>query len=78
MAADLPTRGTGSRQADIDAYHNVNAVLRGRATHSQRRFEINGRSLESMSIRELKELAAYFAGQIRYANSDKIIRTIEG
>ena len=76
--ADLETRGTGSLQADTDAYHNINAVLRGRATHSQRRFEINGRSLEEMSISELKELSAYFAQQIRYANSGQVIRTVEG
>ena len=75
---DLETRGTGSLQADTEAYQNVNAVLRGRATHSQARFEINGRSLEQMSVSELKELAAYFAQQIRYAKSGQAIRAVEG
>ena len=75
---DLPTRGTGSLAADTTAYQNVNAVLRGRATHSQKRFEINGRSLDSMDISELRELAAYFSQQIRYANSGQTIRTVEG
>ena len=69
---DLETRGTGSLQADTEAYHNINAVLRGRAMHSQMRFEINGRALEQMSISELRELAAYFAQQIRYANGKTI------
>ena len=76
--ADLESRGTGSNQADKDAYHAVNAVLRGRATHSQKRFSINGRELEEMSISELKELAAYFAQQIRYAKSERVIRAVEG
>lgn len=75
---DLETRGEGSLAADTTAYQNINAVLRGRSTHSQRRFEINGRSLENMSIRELKELAAYFAQQIKYANTGQVIRPVEG
>ena len=29
--ADLESRGVGSFQADLDAYHACNAVLRGRA-----------------------------------------------
>lgn len=74
---DLETRGVGSLEADTSAYHNINAVLRGRATHSQRRFEINGRSLEQMSIRELRELAAYFAQQIKYAKTEQVIRLVE-
>ena len=58
--ADLLSRGVGSFQADLDAYHAINAVLRGRAKHSQRQFSINGRSLEEMSISELKELSGVF------------------
>ena len=76
--ADLESRGAGSFQADLDAYHAINAVLRGRAKHSQRQFAINGRSLEEMSISELKELAAYFAQQIRYSRSQRIISAVEG
>ena len=34
--ADLESRGVGSFQADLDAYHAINAVLRGRAKHSQK------------------------------------------
>ena len=49
--ADLESRGTGSFQADLDAYHAINAVLRGTSkTQSQKQFSINGRSLEEMSI----------------------------
>ena len=76
--ADLESRGTGSSQADLDAYHAINSVLRGRASHSQRQFAINGRSLEEMSISELKELAAYFAQQIRYSRNQRIITAVEG
>ena len=76
--ADLESRGVGSFQADLDAYHACNAVLRGRSSHSQRQFSINGRSLEEMSISELKELAAYFAQQIRYSRNQRIISAVEG
>ena len=75
--ADLESRGVGSFQADLDAYHSINAVLRGRANHSQKQFSINGRSLEEMSISELKELAAYFAQQIRYSRNQRIINAVE-
>ena len=75
--ADLESRGVGSFQADLDAYHSINAVLRGRANHSQKQFAINGRSLEEMSISELKELAAYFAQQIRYSRNQRIINAVE-
>ena len=76
--ADLESRGVGSFQADLDAYHAINAVLRGRANHSQKQFAINGRSLEEMSISELKELAAHFAQQIRYSRNQRIITAVEG
>ena len=75
--ADLESRGVGSFQADLDAYHSINAVLRARANHSQKQFAINGRSLEEMSISELKELAAYFAQQIRYSRNQRIINAVE-
>ena len=74
---DLETRGTGSLQEDTEAYQAINAVLRGQAKQSHLQYRIGTRSLEERSISELRELAAYFAQQIRYANG-KTINPVAG
>lgn len=73
---DLDSRGAGSYQADLEAYRNIQAVLRGRATHDERSFEIQGRTLERMSHAELRELSNYFATQIRAGQGRGGIRAI--
>ena len=73
----LNSRGAGSLEDDIEAYQNVNALLRGRATKDVQNYTINGRSLEHHSISELRELAAYFGQQIRYARSGQVLRNVE-
>ena len=74
---DLDSRGTGSLEKDIEAYQAINAVLRGSAAKEHLSYAINGREMQYRSISELKSLAAYFAKQIRYAQSGTILRNVE-
>ena len=73
----LGTRGDGSLDDDREAYRNINAVLRGVATKAQLSYSIASRELQYRSISELKELASYFAQQIRYAESGSVLRNVE-
>ncbi len=59
LAAGADTR----TQAEI-ALDAIDAVLANRATVDQKRYEINGRSLERMSVAELLELRGYYAAKV--------------
>ena len=77
ITADLESRGDGSLDDDREAYQAINATLRGVATKAQLSYSIASRELQYRSISELKELASYFAQQIRYAESGSVLRNVE-